>query len=77
MAKAKPPASSNGAAELVPRAQSSCQLIMPLFYYTWLAEGAEAQLDLQDPESESEEIPCRTKQGYIIPWLLTATSPFP
>lgn len=61
-AKAKSPASSNGAAELVPWAKSPCQLIMPLFYYSRLTEEAEAQLDLQDLESEvkrSPAEPCR------------------
>lgn len=44
-ARAKAPASSNGAAEHVPRAKSFFfQLIMPLFYYSRLTEEAGAHL---------------------------------
>lgn len=63
-AKAKSPASSNGAAELVPGEKAPCQLIMPLFYYSRLTEEAGAHLDLQDPESEvktSPAEPCRAR----------------
>lgn len=56
-AKAKSPASSNGAAELVPGEKSPCQLIMPLFYYSRLTEEAGTHLDLQDPESEVKRSP--------------------
>lgn len=60
-ARAKSPASSNRAAELVPRAKSPRQLIMPLFYYSRLTEKAEAQLDLEDPESEVRRSPAEPR----------------
>lgn len=56
-AKAKSPASSNGAAELVPGEKSPCRLIMPLFYYSRLTEEAGAHLDPQDPESDVKRSP--------------------
>lgn len=48
---------------------------MPLFYYSRLTEGAEAQVDLQDPESEEKRSPVEPHSPGWLHDSLTAHSP--